>query len=281
MRKIKVGEIAAVVKELCMSANYDLGEDVTQALRKGLQQETSTAGVAVLNCLLENAEIARKEMVPMCQDTGASVFFVELGQEIQIEGGLLSEAINEGVRQGYKEGYLRTSMVVDPLFKRKNTGDNSPAIIHLETVRGDRLKIAMLAKGGGCENMSRFKMLNPSDGVAGVKQFILETAKLAGPNACPPIIVGVGIGGTFEKAALLAKKSLLRPVGSSNPDPEFNALEEELLEEINKSGIGPQGYGGRTTSLSVHIETFPCHIASLPVAVNIECHAHRHKEVTL
>ena len=264
-----------------MEANYDLGEDMVAALRRGLEREESPTGRATLEAILENAAIARAERVPMCQDTGVAVFFVELGQDVHIEGGLLYNAINEGVRQGYKEGYLRSSMVFDPLVNRKNTNDNTPAVIHVELVEGDSLKIAMLAKGGGCENMSRFRMLKPSDGLEGVKDFILESIAQAGPNACPPLVVGVGVGGSFEQSTLLAKKALLRPIGSPNPSPGLDAIEKELLERANRTGIGPQGYGGTTTALSVHILTYPVHITSIPVGVNIECHAHRHKEVTL
>lgn len=281
MKRISVQEISQAVKRLCIEANYDLGEDTVRALRRGLEREESPTGRVTLEAILENAAIAQTERVPMCQDTGVAVFFVELGQDVHIEGGLLYDAINEGVREGYREGYLRSSMVLDPLINRKNTNDNTPAVVHVELVQGDSLKISILAKGGGCENMSRFRMLKPSDGLEGVKDFVLESIAQAGPNACPPLVVGVGVGGTFEQATLLAKKALLRPVGSPNPSPELNAIEEELLERANRLGIGPQGYGGTTTALSVHILTYPVHITSLPVGVNIECHAHRHKEVTL
>ena len=278
MKTVAAEEITAAVKKLCMEANYDLGDDMKAAFDTGLANESSATGQAVLTILKENAEIAGTERAALCQDTGFSVFFVEMGHEVKIDGGTLEDALNEGVRQGYTEGYLRKSIVSDP-FDRVNTKDNTPSIVHLKLVSGDKLKIVMMAKGGGCENMSRLAMLKPSQGWEGAREFIIETAKLAGPNACPPIIVGVGIGGTFEKAAYLAKHSLLRPVGSKNPRNDLQAKEEELLREINKLGIGPQGYGGNTTSLAVHIETHPCHIASLPVAVNIECHAHRHKDI--
>lgn len=278
MKTVKTSQIMDAVKELCMSANYDLGEDMMAAFDRALAEENSPTGKTVLGILKENADIAESEKVPLCQDTGFSVFFVEVGQNVRIEGGNLEDALNEGVRRGYAEGYLRKSIVNDP-FLRVNTKDNTPAVIHTRLVPGDALKIVMMAKGGGCENMSRLAMLKPAQGWEGVRNFIVDTAKQAGPNACPPIIVGVGIGGTFEKAAYLAKHSLLRPVGSENPDPELRNKEAELYELINQLGIGPQGYGGKTTSLAIHIESYPCHIASLPVAVNIECHAHRHKEI--
>jgi fumarate hydratase subunit alpha len=280
MRKIHVDEIVEAVRELCIKANYELGERELEALQKARQTEESPLGKDVLKQIIENARIAREEELPLCQDTGFAVFFVELGQEVLIEGGLLQEAIAEGVRRGYQDGYLRKSILGDPL-ERVNTGDNTPPVVHLELVAGDRLKITFDAKGGGSENMSRLKMLKPADGEQGVKDFVVETVKLAGANPCPPIIVGVGIGGTFEICALLAKKSLLRPLGSTNPKPRYAAMEAELLERINNLGIGPQGFGGRVTALAVHITAHPCHIASLPVAVNIECHSHRHKSVVL
>lgn len=280
MRNISASEITGIVAGLCQQANYQLGEDVLAALKKGYEQEISLTGKDILQQLLKNAEIAREESVPMCQDTGFAVIFLELGQEVHVTGGDLYEAVNEGVRRGYVEGYLRKSIVGDPL-NRKNTGDNTPAVIHTRIMPGDKLRIIVAPKGGGSENMSAIKILKPAEGVAGVKNFVLETVKAAGPNPCPPVIAGVGIGGTFEKAALLAKESLLRPVGLSNPDPALAALEYELLTAINAIGIGPQGLGGRTTALAVHIETYPCHIASLPVAVNLNCHASRHKEATI
>lgn len=280
MREIHVDKIIGSVTEMVQTANFDLGEDVENAFKKALLTEESQTGKDVLNQLLENVNIARNERVPICQDTGFAVFIVELGQDVHIVGGNLNDAINEGVRRGYKEGYLRKSIVSHPL-ERKNTGDNTPAIIHLELVEGDQLRIHMAAKGGGSENMSFVKMMKPSDGVEGVKDFVLECVKTAGPNPCPPIVVGVGIGGTFEKAAFLAKKSLFREVGKRSELADIAQLEEELLEKINKLGIGPQGLGGRTTALDIHIEIYPAHIASLPVAVNINCHAGRHKEVTL
>jgi fumarate hydratase subunit alpha len=280
MREVHYQEIVEKVAELCQQANFDLGQDVVDALQRSLATEESETGRDILLQLVENAEIAARERVPMCQDTGYAVFFVELGQDCHIVGGNLYDAIQEGVRRGYKEGYLRNSIVGHPL-KRVNTGDNTPAVIHLELMPGDRLAIHLTAKGGGSENMSALKMLKPSDGIEGVKQFILDTVRLAGPNACPPLIVGVGIGGTFEKAALLAKKSLFRPVGERSPLPDIAELEEEIMERCNRLGIGPQGMGGRTTAIDVKIEIYPCHIASLPVAVNLNCHASRHKQAVL
>ncbi len=279
MRSLSAVSITPQIKTLCMSANFDLGDDVLDAFKKGLDREESHAGKAVLEQLLENAEIARTERVPMCQDTGFAVFFVELGRDLHIEGDIY-EAINEGVRQGYEEGYLRKSIVSHPL-SRVNTKDNTPAIIHIDLVPGDKLKIVFAPKGGGSENMSALKMLKPSDGVEGVKDFVVETVRKAGPNPCPPIIVGVGVGGTFEKAPYLAKKALLRHLGERSDVGENAALEEELEGLIGNLGIGPMGFGGRVTALAVHVESHPCHIASLPVAVNIQCHAARHKEVIL
>ncbi len=279
MRTLSASHIIPVVKELCISANYELGEDVLDAFRKGLDVEESHAGKAVLEQLIENARIARDERVPMCQDTGFAVFFVEVGRDLHIDCDLY-EAINEGVRQGYEEGYLRKSIVAHPL-KRINTGDNTPAVVHVDLVPGDRLKIVFAPKGGGSENMSTLRMLRPSDGVEGVKDFVVETVRKAGPNPCPPVVVGVGLGGTFEKAAILAKKAALRPVGSRSAVAEDAALEEELEHRIADLGIGPMGFGGRVTALAVHVESHPCHIASLPVAVNIQCHAARHKEAVI
>lgn len=279
MREIDVRRITEAVKHLCIEANTDLGQDVIEAFDRAIQKEESPLGMEILKELKENARIAREEKVAICQDTGYAVVFLELGQDVLLTGGDLKEAVFEGVRQGYREGYLRKS-ICHP-FTRENTGDNTPAILHTEIVPGDRLKITVAPKGGGSENMSGVAMLTPSDGVEGIKRFVLQRVKEAGSNPCPPTIVGVGIGGTFEMAALLAKKSLLRPLGSRNPDPELDRLESELLEEVNRLGIGPQGLGGRTTSLAVHVLMMPCHIASFPVAVNIQCHAHRHKEAIL
>lgn len=279
MREIHVDTITAAVRDLCMRANTRLGADMLQAFDRALATEESPTAKEILLRLQENAGIARDESIPMCQDTGFAVAFVELGQEVHIAGGTLTAAIEEGVRQGYRDGYLRKS-ICHP-FSRQNTGDNTPAIIHLELVEGDGCHIILAPKGGGSENMSRVTMLTPAVGVPGVREFVLNRVKESGPNPCPPTIVGVGIGGTFERAALLAKKALLRKVGSANPDPELDKLEKAWLKDINDLGIGPQGLGGRTTSLAVHIELMPCHIASFPVAVNIQCHSARHKEVSL
>lgn len=277
IKTVNTTAITEAVAKMCQDANFFLGEDVIQSFQKALEGEISATGKEILQQLIENAAIAREELVPMCQDTGYAVVFVELGQDVRIEGGDLYEAINEGVRKGYTEGYLRKSIVSHPL-ERKNTGDNTPAVIHTKIVPGDKLRIILAPKGGGSENMSQIKMLKPADGVEGVKKFIIDTVRAAGPNPCPPIVVGVGIGGTFEKCALLAKEALLRELGEKSKYPEIAQLEEELLEEINKLGIGPQGLGGKTTALAVNIEIYAAHIASLPVAVNINCHAARHKE---
>jgi fumarate hydratase subunit alpha len=279
MREIDVKLITEKVRDLCMEANTDLGEDVLEAFDRAIEKEESPLGVEILKELKENARIARDERVAICQDTGFAVVFIELGQDVHLVGGGLKEAIFEGVRQGYRDGYLRKS-ICHP-FTRANTGDNTPAIIHTEIVHGDQVKITVAPKGGGSENMSRVVMLTPSDGIEGIKRYVVERVKESGSNPCPPTIVGVGIGGTFELAAFLAKKSLLRPLGSKNPDTELDQLEFEILTEINKLGIGPQGLGGRTTSLAVHILMMPCHIASLPLAVNIQCHAQRHKEIVI
>jgi fumarate hydratase subunit alpha len=279
MRQIEATEITRAVKEAAIAANYDLGEDLLAALKKGEKEEESPSGREIFRQLLENASIALEERVPLCQDCGLTVVFVELGQDVHIVGGDLEQAIQEGVRQGYGEGYLRKSLC-HPLT-RANTGDNTPAVIHTQIVPGDRLKLTVVPKGGGSENMSRVFMLKPAEGVAGIIDRVVTTVREAGPNPCPPIIVGVGIGGTFERAALLAKKALLREVGSPNPDPELAALEKALFKAVNDLGIGPQGLGGRITALAMHVVMQPCHIASLPVAVNIQCHASRHKEAIL
>jgi fumarate hydratase subunit alpha len=280
MRDVHVSAITDAVKKLCMEANVSLEPDVLRAFDRALGTERSPAGKQVLQILKDNAELARTRRIPYCQDTGMVVCFVELGQDVHVTGGGLEDAINEGVRQGYTEGYLRASIVKSP-FDRVNTGDNTPAVIHVDLVSGAELKLAIMAKGGGCENRSKYTMLTPAAGVEGVKDFIIDCVKMAGPDACPPLILGVGIGGTFEKAALNSKKALFREIGSPNPDPEIDKLEKELLDRANRLGIGPQGYGGDTTSFGIHIVTYPCHITSLPVAVTIECHAHRHKEATL
>ena len=280
MREIHVSAIADAVKKLCMEANYEIEPDMLRAFDRALGTERSPAGRQVLQILKDNAELARTRRIPYCQDTGMVVCFVELGQDVHVIGGGLEDAINEGVRQGYKEGYLRASIVKSP-FDRVNTGDNTPAVIHTEVAPGATLRIMIMAKGGGCENRSKYTMFTPAAGLPAVKDFVIECVKTAGPDACPPLILGVGIGGTFEKAAILSKKALFRQLGSPNPDAMLDGLEKELLERANRLGIGPQGYGGDTTSLGIHVISFPCHITSLPVAVTIECHAHRHKEATL
>ena len=276
IRNISVQEITAAVAKLCMEANYHLGDDIRSSIKDALDKEASSIGKEILQQLITNADIASAEEVPICQDTGFTVVFLEIGQDVHLYGGDLYEAVNEGIRQGYVKGYLRKSIVSHPL-ERKNTGDNTPGVIHTKIVPGSQIKITVAPKGGGSENMSAVKMLKPAEGVNGVKNFVLEQVALAGPNPCPPIIVGVGIGGTLEKVALLAKEALLRPVGQKNELTDIAELEDELLCEINKLGIGPQGFGGNTTALAVHIELFPSHIASLPVAVNINCHVSRHK----
>ena len=267
------------VKDACIEANYRLGEDVLEAFRRALAEEESPLGKEILRQLIENARIAREQRIPLCQDTGLAVFFVEMGDQVPISGSQVVQAINEGVREGYRDGYLRKS-VCHP-FTRKNTGDNTPAIIHWDLVPGEALKITFCAKGGGSENMSRATMLRPSDGLPGIEDFVVNRVWEAQANPCPPIVVGVGIGGTMERAALLAKKSLLRPIGEENADPELGEIEKRLLTRINDLGIGPAGFGGRTTALAVHVLMEPCHIASLPVAVNLNCHSSRHREITL
>ena len=258
----------------------ELGHDVVLSMKRAVAQEDSIGGKEILNLLLTNADIAEKERIPMCQDTGFTVVFVELGQDVRVVGDDLTTAINEGVRRGYQQGYLRKSIVGHPL-RRKNTGDNTPCVLHIKIVPGNNITITVAPKGGGSENMSGLKMLKPAEGITGIKKFVLETVKAAGPNACPPLVVGIGLGGTMEKAALLAKEALLRDVGTPNSDPDLMMLEIELLDEINSLGIGPQGLGGRTTALAVHIKAYAAHIASLPVAVNLNCHAARHKSITL
>jgi len=281
MRTIEYQKIVSAVKEMCLEANYDLPQDVVEGFKKGIAQEESPLGKSILEQCLKNAQIARDERVPICQDTGLSVFFINIGQDVKVEGGLLKDAINEGVRQGYKDGYLRKSSLDDPLFARKNTGDNTPAIIHLDIVSGDKLDITMAPKGGGAENMSRLAMLPPSAGEKGVIDFVVDTIVKAGGNPCPPTVVGVGIGGTFEKVAYLAKKALLWPLNAPNQDERYDQLEQRILHRINNSGVGPQGLGGNVTSFAIHIEHHPCHLASLPVAVNVNCHAHRHSHRVL
>lgn len=279
MREIKVQEVTAAVKQAAMDADYQLGEDMLRALARGAKEEESPVGQEIFRQLLENARIAREELIPICQDCGLAVVFADVGQDVHLVGGDFNEAIQEGIRQGYQEGFLRKSMC-DP-FTRKNTGDNTPAVVYTSIIPGDQVKLMVVPKGGGSENMSRVHMLRPAAGLAGIREKVIETVREAGANPCPPTIIGVGIGGTFEQAALLAKKSLLREIGSKNPEEELAVLEDELLIAINNLGIGPQGLGGRLTSLAVHVNRMPCHIASLPLAVNVQCHASRHKEVIL
>lgn len=280
LKEINVGEVTKAVRQLAMDANYYLPEDVKGRLEESQKKEKWILASDTLGRIINNADLAAEEQLPMCQDTGMAVVFVELGQDVRLVGGSLEDAINEGVRQGYADGFLRKSVVEDPL-NRVNTKDNTPAVINLKLVPGNNLRIQVAPKGFGSENMSQMTMLKPSDGLAGVKEFILKVCKEAGPNACPPIVVGVGIGGTFDKAAAIAKEALMRPLDQPNAKPFYADLEAELLEEINGLGIGPQGYGGQTTAIAVAIEYYPTHIAGLPVAVNINCHATRHKEMTL
>ncbi len=275
MRIINTDIITKNIKEMCIEANYKLASDVDDSIRSAGELETSPLGKQILSQLSENLDIAAAEDIPICQDTGMAIVFVKLGQKVQLEGEFLEDAINEGIRQGYQEGYLRKSVVGDPLI-RVNTKDNTPGIIHYEMIPGDRIELTVAPKGFGSENMSRVYMLKPSDGVEGVKQAVLETVKLAGPNACPPIVVGVGIGGSFEKCTLLSKRALTRSINQQSPLEHIRKLEEELLSEINQLGIGPGGLGGRMTALGVNIEIYPTHIAGLPVAINICCHVNRH-----
>jgi fumarate hydratase subunit alpha len=277
MREVNVKEISEAVRDLSMKSNMVLGDAELAYIKKMVDVEESPTGKEILAMLLENARIAREEEIAICQDTGFAVVFIDLGQDVHLVGGDLNEAVADGVRRGYKEGYLRKSILGDPI-KRVNTGDNTPPVIHLSMVPGDKVKVVIAPKGGGSENMSAIRMLKPSDGIEGVKNFVVETVEAAGGNPCPPIVVGVGIGGTFEKCAYLAKKALLRPLGERHPDPFYRDLEEELLKRVNATGVGPQGLGGRVTALDVHVETYPCHIASLPAAVNLNCHATRHGE---
>lgn len=275
MRTINVADVTESVKEMCIEANHFLAEDMDKAMKRAAEEERSPLGRQILCQLQDNLKIAGEDMIPICQDTGMAVIFLEIGQEVHFEGGLLEDAVNEGVRQGYTLGYLRKSVVGDPIL-RENTKDNTPAVIHYEMVPGDRVVITVAPKGFGSENMSRVFMLKPADGIEGVKHAILTAVKEAGPNACPPMVVGVGIGGTFEKCALMAKKALTRPVDRHSEIPYVRELEEEILQKINQTGIGPGGLGGTTTALAVNINTYPTHIAGLPVAVNICCHVNRH-----
>lgn len=280
IRTIKAETITDTVEKLFKDLNYNIGNDISEALCNAQKNEESPVGKAVIAQLLENNKIAAEEKIPICQDTGMAILFVEYGERVVIDGNF-KEAVEEGVRRAYIGGYLRKSVVTDPVFDRVNTKDNTPAIIYTDIVEGDKIKILAGCKGFGSENMSQIKMLTPSAGIEGVKQFILDAVKYAGPNPCPPIVVGVGIGGTFEKAAQLAKKATLRPINTKNEDPRYAKLEDELIEEINKMGFGPAGLGGNTTAIGVNVETYPTHIAGMPVAVNICCHAARHKEAVI
>ena len=276
MREINAAEIADVIQRLCIEANQVLPEDVKQAIGKCRACEDGEIACKILDDIIENYKIAENEQVPICQDTGMACVFLEIGQDVHITGGDLTEAVNEGVRRGYDKGYLRKSVVKDPV-RRGNTGDNTPAMLYTEIVPGEQIKVTVGPKGFGSENMSAIRMFKPSAGLQGIKDFILETVEAAGPNPCPPMVVGVGIGGTFDKAALLAKKALMRPVDSENEDPFYADLEKEMLEKINELGIGPQGFGGKTTAIGLNIETMPTHIAGMPCAINISCHVTRHK----
>ena len=280
MREIGADVVTEAVRDLCIEANTRLPEDHLAALHRALEEEESPLGREVIGELLENARVARERCVAFCQDTGYAVFFVELGSEARVVGGGIGEAIDEGVRRGYYEGFLRKSIVRGPV-DRTNTGDNTPAIVYYDVVPGDELKLTLLVKGAGCDNMSALRMLTPAEGLPAMKRFVVETIERAGPNASPPLTVGVGIGGPFERAALLAKKALTRPSGQPNPDPELAKLEVDLLDAINATGIGPAGYGGTVTALAVHVESFPTHIAAFPVAVNLDCHSHRTSSVEL
>jgi len=281
MRVIEFDELVDKVKQLVIDANCYLPDDVMNAIKTAYEKEESPIGREILAQIIENNEIARRERLPICQDTGFAVFFVELGSEIYIKGGTLEQALEEGTRRGYKEGYLRKSIVDDPVINRKNTGDNTPIATHIHIVTGDKLKITFMPKGGGAENMAEVAMLSPAEGIEGVKRFVIERVKRSGGRPCPPVIVGVGIGGTFDYVAYLAKRALLRRIGEHHPDDRFAQLERDLLDEINQLGIGPMGLGGRVTALAVHVETYPCHIATMPVAVNLNCHAARHKTIVI
>lgn len=281
MREIQCADITSTIKDLCIEAAVHLPQDVYQSLLDKYNEEDSDLAKKTLNVLIDNADLAKNNHMPICQDTGMAFVYITMGQEVHVTGGSLHEAIQEGVRQGYTEGYLRKSVVDDPLFERVNTKDNTPAIIYYEIVEGDVFHITLAPKGFGSENMSQIKMLKPSDGVEGVKDFVMKVVNDAGPNACPPMVIGVGIGGSFDKVTMLAKKAMMREIGTHHPDQRFASLETELLHMINETGIGPAGYGGKTTALSLNIETFPTHIAGMPVAVSICCHVSRHKEADL
>lgn len=280
-RQIEASEITLAVKKMFMDCNYFIGDDILSAIKSSYEEESLPVAKDVLKQLIDNHEIASSEEIPICQDTGMAVLFVEYGDKVTVANGSFTDAVNEGVRRAYIDGYLRKSVVSDPVFDRINTKDNTPAVIHTQIVPGDKIKITAGGKGFGSENMSAVKMLTPSAGVEGVKKFILETVAHAGPNPCPPMVIGVGIGGTFEKAAELAKRATMRRIDTSNPDKRYAELEKELLEEVNKMNIGPAGLGGKTTALGLNIETYPTHIAGMPVAVNICCHASRHKECVI
>ncbi len=279
MKTIPYSTIVNAVRDICMQACYILPDDIYEALKQAEKAEQSSLGKSILHKCLQNADLAASDHLPICQDTGTAVFFVTLGDDIRIDGGLLTDAINEGTKLGYTDGYLRKSIVSDPLFDRVNTRDNTPASIHIDLVKGDTLSITVLPKGGGCENMSALSMMKPADNKDSIIDFVIATIKKAGGNPCPPVVIGIGIGGTADKAAILAKKALIRKVGSSNSDNRYAALEQEILLRVNCTGVGPQGLGGTTTALAVHIEHAPCHIASMPVAININCHAARNASV--
>ena len=281
IRTVNTEDIVKNIKEMCIEANHYLSKDMDKALKDATASEKSELGKKILNQLQENLKIADEEMIPICQDTGMAVIFLEVGQDVHFEGMAIEDAVNEGVRQGYTEGYLRKSVVKDPLFERTNTKDNTPAIIYYDIVEGNAFHITLAPKGFGSENMSQIKMLKPSDGLQGIKDFVMKVVNDAGPNACPPMVIGVGIGGSFDKVTMLAKKAMIREIGSHHSDQRYASLEDELLQMINETGIGPAGYGGKTTALSLNIETFPTHIAGMPVAVSICCHVSRHKEVSL
>ena len=281
LKEIKTSAITQAVAKLCQEANFTLGEDVLSSLKQALQTEQSPLGREFLNQIIENARIAKAEKLPLCQDCGTAVVFLEIGQDVHITGGDLEVAVEEGVRRGYYQGHLRKGIVSQPFSERVNTRDNTPAVIHAEIVPGDRLKITVLPKGGGAENVSRLAMLLPNEGKQGIIELVTKTVEEAGGDSCPPLIIGLGIGGTAEKVMLMAKKALLRKVGEPNPDPEVARLEKEVLIRVNRLGVGPMGFGGSTTALAVHAEVSPTHITSLPVAVNLQCHSARHKEVTL
>ncbi len=281
MRELDVREITKAVRDLCISTNVYLADDAKDALRRALETEESPLGKEILQVILDNHGIAEENAMPICQDTGVAVVFLEVGQDVHLTGGALEDAVNEGVRQGYTDGYLRKSIVADPVIERKNTGDNTPAVIYTRIVPGEKVKITFAPKGGGAENMSEVRMMTAAQGIEGVKDFVVDRVKRSGGNPCPPVVVGVGLGGSFERCAMLAKEALLRPIGTPNPEPAYDEVERELLKRVNDLGIGPQGLGGRTTALAVQIKAVPCHIASMPVAVNIQCHASRHGETVL